>query len=406
MSARDTRDGSGPSVAVIGLFVLAVIYTLYFAADLLSLIAVAILISLLLSPSVKWLARLHVPPALSAATLLAVLVGVLVTIVMMLTAPAEQWLQDAAVTLRDLRYEIVREQQNMGGIKEFAEEVDNLAAVDDSEESAQAVVVKRSKGTLETIVGSLPRVAVGTAVVVFLTFFLLATGESNLRRLTRWGRTWGERRRIVTIARRIQTEVSRYLVTITIINVCLGIIVGLCMSLLGVPNPALWGVMATVFNFAPYAGPIALLFILTVVGVSAFDTLPEALRVPLAYLALTAVEGQLVTPTIVGRQLSMSPLVVFLSIIVWGWLWGVVGALIAVPIVNVLIVVCDHIPRLEAVSALLRGGAAGRDRAVTCQDAGPRAEPAGSRPPTPPPLRPPRRPGARVARRPRGRDTP
>lgn len=345
----------GSSAAMIGLLLLATPATLYLAADLLTPIAFALLLNLLLSPAVRAASKAGVPAAVSAAALVAGMVGILVALMVFLSGPAERWIAEAPTTVRDLKLEMFSAKNHLDGIQELAEEVDDLASPQQNPD-AQAVVIK-GPGVIESLLGGLPQVITFLGIVTFTTFFLLASGDTLLRRTTRCGRTWSERRTIVTIAREIQSDQSRYLVTVTLINVCLGASVAFAMYLLQVPNPHLWGVMVTMFNFAPYVGALASATVLTLVGITTFDTLGTSLSPVAVFLILTTLEGQLITPTVLGRRLSLSPLFVFLSVIVWGWLWGLPGALMAVPIMTSIKVICDHVPGLERVGEFVRGDA-------------------------------------------------
>jgi len=340
------------SAPLLALLLIAVIAVMYGAADLLVPIAFSLLLNLLLSPVVKSLQQIGIPTTLSAGVLVTTIVGLVIFAAGGLAGPAERWIKEAPQSVREFQNQAFEAQKELSGITELAKEVDELAA-SETPANAQEVVVK-SPGVLTSIVGSLPSIAAYTGIVLFLTFFLLASGDTLLRRITRCGRTWTERRRIVSIARQIQSDLSRYLGTVTVVNLILGATVALVMHLLNVPNPLLWGAVAGLFNFAPYVGALATTLVLTVVGISTFDSLTDALVVPLSFVALTILEGQLITPTVLGRRLAVHPLIVFLAIIFWGWLWGVAGALMAVPIITSLKVVADHVPRLSIVASFFR----------------------------------------------------
>lgn len=362
LNQRDTSMNTNITKPLWGLFVLAVIATLYFASDLLVPIAFAVMLSFLFSPVVRAMQRRHVPPAISAFIIIVAIVWAVGFALNGLAGPAESWLRDAPRSLRELQYELSHSEGRLADIQDLAEEVDQLAE-GDPEPGTQPVVVK-GPGVLDNLVVGLPAVTAFAGVVIFLTFFLLASGDSLLRRVTRCGRTWAERRRIVLIARQIQTELAVYLSTVTIINAALGGAVALVMHLMDVPNPLLWGATAALLNFAPYVGALATTVLLALVGLTTFDTLGQAFAVPAAFLALTVLEGQVITPAVLGHRMSLSPIFVFLSVIAWGWLWGVAGALMAVPIVTSVKVVCDHVPGLAPVSEFLRRNAAPRGQEV------------------------------------------
>jgi predicted PurR-regulated permease PerM len=158
---------------------------------------------------------------------------------------------------------------------------------------------------------------------------------------------------LLQIGRDMQNEMSRFLSSILLINVVLGAVAALLFWGLGVPNYLLWGSAVTIANFVPYVGAAAMFMLLTAVGLISFDTLAEAALVPLGFLVLTVVEGQLVTPILVGRRLDLSPLVIFVAVIFWSYTWGLVGALVAVPIIAGTKIVLGHVPSLRALGGLL-----------------------------------------------------
>ncbi len=340
-------------IALTGLFVLAVGYTLNFAASLLVPIAFAIFLNILLSPAVRRMERYGVNRAVSAAVIILSIVAVTVVSVGFLAGPAEQWLADAPTTVRELKSQILDAKGHLEDIQELAEEVEEITSVQKPDTGPQPVVVE-GPGMLEGFLGGLPGIIMGAVIVIFLTFFLLASGDSMLRRLTGCARTWTGRRKIVTVAREIQSDLSRYLATVTIINIALAGAIATAMHLLGVPNPLLWGTMVGALNFAPYVGSLVSLVILTIVGLTTFPTLSEGLLVPAVALLLTSLEGHVLTPSVLGRRMSLNPTVIFLSTLFWGWLWGVAGALMAVPIMTSLKVLIDHLPAQKHLAAFLR----------------------------------------------------
>lgn len=127
------------------------------------------------------------------------------------------------------------------------------------------------------------------------------------------------------------------------------------MWLAGMPSPVVWGVMATILNFVPYFGAIVGGIIVGMVALITFPTVEYAVSIPLIYLALTSLEGQFVTPSILGRRLTLNPLVIFVTVVLWGWLWGVPGALLAVPILVTFKVICDNVDSLRPIGEFLSG---------------------------------------------------
>lgn len=339
------------SLALTGLLLLATAWTLYFAAPLLIPFALAILVNTLLGPAVRGLARWRIPAPLSAAVLMAGLVVLLGTAVNFLAEPAREWIREAPTSIREMRERAVPAKDTLENIQEISDEVGDLGKLEKKPEVQQVKV--EEPDILENLLEKLPGTLAMSVVFFFLSFFFLASGDSLMRKVAALGRTITARKQILIIAQQVQDKISRYLATITLINIVLGISTGVVMWLLEVPNPVLWGVMAGVLNFAPYVGAIVSASILALVGITAFESLSHALMVPGAFLLLTILEGQLFTPLVVGRNLSLSPTVVFASVIVWGWMWGVIGALIAVPLVASLKVICEHVPPLKPLSEMM-----------------------------------------------------
>jgi predicted PurR-regulated permease PerM len=138
-----------------------------------------------------------------------------------------------------------------------------------------------------------------------------------------------------------------------VINACLGLAVGAAMYLIGVPNPVLWGVVAGTANYIPYLGAVVGAVVVGVVAFLSLDSASHALLAPISYMTLSAIEGQLITPTILGLRFSLNPVVIYVWLIFWGWMWGVVGAVLAVPLLTIFKIFCDRIPSLSPVGDFL-----------------------------------------------------
>jgi predicted PurR-regulated permease PerM len=184
-------------------------------------------------------------------------------------------------------------------------------------------------------------------------FFFLSSGDNFLRRLVEIAPGMTEKRTVVSIARDIQREMSRYLLTITLINFGLGVATAIVLMILQLPNALLFGAMVFVLNFAPYIGASISAAILAIVGFSTFDSIGHALIFPGAFLVLAFIEGQLVTPTVLGRRLALNPVVVFVWLLLWGWLWGIVGVLLAGPMLACFRIICQHTEALRPIYVLI-----------------------------------------------------
>ena len=165
--------------------------------------------------------------------------------------------------------------------------------------------------------------------------------------------TFKDKRSAVEIIRGIEDHISYYLFTVTLINIGLGLSIALALYLLGMPNPLLWGTLATILNFIPYLGAITGGLLVLVVAAITFESLELVLLAPGIYLSLTSLEGSFITPLILGQRLTLNPIVIFVSLIFWGWLWGIAGALIAVPMLVCFKILCDRIEPLESIGDFL-----------------------------------------------------
>jgi predicted PurR-regulated permease PerM len=184
-------------------------------------------------------------------------------------------------------------------------------------------------------------------------YLLLASGDLFLQKLVHVMPTLSDKKRAVEISHEIQQNISNYLFSVSFINIVLGVLVGGVLYIMGVPNAAMWGLFVAVLNFVPYFGPVAGIILLATVGLLSFDSLWQGLFPPAWYLLLHLFEANLITPVILGRRFTLNAVVVFVSLIFWTWLWGIPGALLSVPILVSIKVVCDHVPAMSSVSELL-----------------------------------------------------
>jgi predicted PurR-regulated permease PerM len=166
--------------------------------------------------------------------------------------------------------------------------------------------------------------------------------------------TLDQQKRLVHIIQDIERDLSVYMVTTSIINIALGTAVGFALFLIGVPNPVLWGVAVAVLNFVPYVGAIAGSLLLGLVALASIDDLGRALLAPVVYLALNALEAYVITPQIVGARFSINPVAVLVAVAFWGWIWGIPGAFLAVPILTAASIVCGNIQSLRPIALILR----------------------------------------------------
>jgi predicted PurR-regulated permease PerM len=347
-----TGRGKAERVAIIGLFSLGVLYTLYLARDLLLPIFLALLLSLLFRPIVKGLRRLGLPEALSAAFLVVLLLVGLVGAAFSLSEPATVWIKRAPVVMHQLEFKLGDLRESVESARRASHQIEQMAAATDDE--TQAVVV-RGPSLAEQALTQTQVILAQLLIVLVLLFFFLARGRSMLEQLIGTMTNLEDRIHYATIASTVQKNIAAYLATVTLINAALGLVTTGLMMALGIPNPGLWGVMAGFLNFIPYLGAGVSLMIIALVSALTFDNLLQIALPPMAFLTVTTIEGNFLTPMIVGHRLTLNPIAVFLTILFWGWLWGIPGALMAVPILAVFKILCDAHKPLHPLGALLGG---------------------------------------------------
>lgn len=339
------------SLALTGLFILAALYTLYFARAFFLPIILALMLSFLLSPVVRALKKLHIPHALGAALVVFGLLGSLGLGIYELAGPAYEWAEQAPRQLRRLERKLAEFKKPVQTMSKATQQVEKITQVGAGQEPRKVEVQTETLG--ERIFSQTTELIAGGSIMFILLFFLLASGDLFLRKLIRVLPSLSDKKRAVEIARQIEQDVSTYLVTITVINIALGLAVWGLMSWIGVPNPLLWGVLALVTNYIPYVGALIMIAVLAMVGFLTFNDTAHALMAPGAFVCLNLLESYLVTPMVLGHRLTLNPVVVFLGLTFWGWLWGITGGLLAVPIMVVLKIICDRSEPLRSIGEFL-----------------------------------------------------
>lgn len=307
---------------------------LYVASSLLVPILAALVVSLTLEPLTRGAARIGVPKWASGLLLVTVLLAILYAAAALLSEPASDLLarsQEIGATIRE-KFRFM--DRPLDALRDLQ------AAIAGS--SGLAVDVKQND-LLTGAMAVLPQFALQFVLFFATLFFLVFSGNAMRRYVVRAFATREGRLRALRIVSDIEANLSSYLITVTIINLCVGIVAALVTFALGFPTPLLWGALAFVLNYIPYVGPGIMHVILFIIGLLTFDTFWPALIAPLFFMGFTFVEGHFIVPNVVGRQLLLQPLAVFLSLAFWAWLWGPIGALLATPILIAATVSIDHL---------------------------------------------------------------
>ncbi|HEY6169086.1 MAG TPA: AI-2E family transporter, partial [Verrucomicrobiae bacterium] len=352
--SRATETKATPAQIV--LIVLAAIPFLYFARPVMLPICLASIAAMTLKPLIRWLSCRRIPPALSAAVVLCVLVTVIGIGFFQLGRPALTWMNEAPQHMIELRQRFLKFFPRLVRISQAAAAVDNLGATEEEkkekQEQAPTVEIKDSRGAT-SLVNWTGNLLAGAGETLVLLYLLLASGDLFLQKLVRVMPTLRDKKSVVEISREIQQSISNYLFSVSLINMGLGLVVSGGLYLMGVPNALMWGMLVAVLNFVPYFGPIAGVLVLSTMGLLAFDTVWKGLLPPAWYFLVHLLEANFITPVLLGRRLTLNPVVIFVSLIFWTMLWGVPGALLSVPILVSFKVVCDRVPAMFPISELL-----------------------------------------------------
>ncbi|MEO7166265.1 MAG: AI-2E family transporter [Chthoniobacterales bacterium] len=351
------------AVALSGLFLLAFFYTIYFLRSLLLPLVLALLLSYLLRPIVRALAKVKIHPLLGSALLLLSLVGAIGYGASFLAAPASGWLEKAPYSLRQLQERLTPFKKPMAKVAQASGAIENLTTAAASEPAnetsagappAKPQTVEVKSHTLsERLFAQTTELLISAVTMLILLYFLLAYDGVFLAKLIKLMPTLSDKKRAVSIAHEIETQISRYLFTVTIINISLGAAVGTAVGFLGLPNPTMWGVMVALLNFVPYLGALTGIVCMLLGALLSFDSLSFALIFPATYLFLATLEGNFITPFVMGRSLTLNPVLVLLSLTFWGWMWGIVGIILAVPILAAFKIFCSHIEPMEPLAEFL-----------------------------------------------------
>jgi predicted PurR-regulated permease PerM len=338
------------SLAITGLFVLAALYTLYFARAFFLPIVLAVLLDFLLSPLIRGLKRARIPEPLGAAMVIIAVLGTAGAAIYGLSGPAREWVTQLPDSMREAENRLRTLRSPVEQVTKTAEQVEEATKMDEG--STTEVVVKGPSLT-ERLFGTTQTIVTTAIEVIILLYFLLAAGDLFLQKLIKVLPQLRDKKKAVAIARETESSISTYLVTVTLMNIGLGLVVAAAMFLLGMPNPLLWGAMAALAEFVPYLGATALVGLLTLAGLVTFDQVGHALLVPVTYLGVNVLQSQFIYPMVLGHRLTLNPVAILVGLVFWWWIWGIPGAFLAVPILATFKIFCDHIEALAPIGEFL-----------------------------------------------------
>ena len=347
------RPWHASAVALVGIFLLAVFYTIYFAREILLPITLAWILNMLLRPILTMLKRLHIPEAVGAGILLLGIIGVFAASIVLVSEPASSWLSKAPQMVEEATDRVRDALRPAESIQQAASKVENISVTGPGGEETPKVEIKKP-GLMNTVLSKTTTFIMVVGETLVLLYFLMASGDLLMLKAIQALPRFKDKKRAVEIANEMQQQVSRYLGAVSIVNAVEGTIIGIGLALVGMPNPVLWGVLAALVNYVPYLGAMFCAGCITVVSLVTFDSLSHAMLAPGIYLAVNLSDNFL-SPFFIGKRLVLNPLVVFLAVLFWGWIWGLVGVLIAVPLTMALKIFCDHFKMLAPIGELLAG---------------------------------------------------
>jgi predicted PurR-regulated permease PerM len=337
-----------------GLFGLGVLAVLYVAADIVLPVILAVILKLLLQPLVRTLERAHVPRPLGA--ILSVLLVLLVFggTISLLAGPAAGWAAKLPEAIPKLRDSLVFLKEPIAAVQGMMSRLQSMAGGEQSVGLPQASAVRPASLVGALLSGS-ATVTSGLFTTLLILFYLLVSGEIILLRVVEILPTFKDKRQAVELSLHIERDVSAYLLTVSCINAMVGTATGVVMWLCGVANPVLWGAVAFVLNFVPILGAMVgiVVFLMASVlslGVSWWALLPVGL-----YFGIHIIEGEIATPMFLARRFTINPIALILALIFWYWMWGVPGAILAVPLLAITKILCDDLRPLRAIGHLLEG---------------------------------------------------
>jgi predicted PurR-regulated permease PerM len=338
-SVDDVWSSAG-SAAIIGIFLLLFGAFLYFGRAILLPIFAAAIIALTLGPVVKAANRRGISPWITALLIVLLCIGVLALAATALAGPVSEWIGRAPEIGAIIKQKLSVLEQPLDSVSRLEEMLFGTSAPA-APPSAPSVV-------LPVVAFITP--AAGELLVFFGTLMFFLVGQLELRaQLVSFFATREAKLRFLKIVTDVERNLAGYLAIVTVINASLGVVVTLGAWVLGFPNPAIFGVLAALLNYVPYVGPAVMVVILFGVGLVSFPSLGQAFIAPLAFVLLTTMEGHFITPTVVGRRVTLNPLLIFLALAFWTWMWGPIGAFLAAPLSIISLVVMNHLVPSEDV---------------------------------------------------------
>jgi len=313
----------------------------------------AFVLKLLLQPAVRLLQRVHLPRPVGALLTVFLAMGTLVGVVAGLSVPAANWAAKLPEGIPRLEAHLVVLKNPILALQKVIQQAQEVA--ENPGQKGSTIAVRPDLGLSGALYTGTREVLGGLFTTVLVLYFLLVAGDIFLRRVVEILPTFSNKRQAVDISQQVEEDISAYLVTITAMNAAVGVATALAMYLCGLGDPLLWGATAFLLNYIPILGPLLGTVIFLLAGMLSFDSLWWALLPPALYFGLHLLEGETLTPMLLARRFTLNPVLVILSLVFWFWMWGVPGAILAVPLLAILKIICDRLRPLKAFGHFLEG---------------------------------------------------
>ena len=355
-AAADEDDLPIPSdinaVFLGGLFLLAMLAACYVAAEIVLPIVLAFVLSLVLQPAMRVLERVYLPRGIAALLVILVLFGTLGGLGTALSGPAASWAQKLPTGIPKLEERLSFLSRPIAAFQKFADHAQGITL---GGEPKAVPVTMQGSALSDRLLSGTRTFASGLLETVLVLFFLLVSGDTFLRRLVEILPRFKNKRQAVDISQQIESDVSSYLFTITLMNLAVGVATGTVMALCGVGDPVLWGTVAFLLNYIPILGPMIGVVVFLLAGLLSIDSLWAAFLPAGLYLLIHLVEGETVTPMLLARRFTINPVLVILSLVFWYWMWGVPGAVLSTPMLAISKIICDRVRPLMAFGHFMEG---------------------------------------------------
>lgn len=338
-----------------GLFVLACLAVMYFASSILLPLAVSILFSLLLAPLVRFLKKIWIPSHLSAAIIVIILFFSLGYGFYSLTTTAKAWATQAPQNFNVISQKVENImtplKKSIIGFTQVKEQISKTANFPSN--NTPEVTVKQS-GFINMLLSSTKEFLFELFMIIFLLYFLLAYDDFFLRKVADFIPGKQGKEGAVFATHQIEHEIFVFLMAKVVTGIGLGVVIAISMYFFKMPDPILWGALAGILEFIPYIGVTIGTILVAITALINFDNPLIIIAVPTAFFTITSINGNFVFPLIIGKNLEIHPVIVFVGVIFWGWIWGITGALIAIPMLSVLNIICHNVKSLQKFSRFLR----------------------------------------------------